>query len=71
MKLAEPSTNAVYNKDGLFDKLGDISWPDNVKWIHKLLIDIDKEQEVNDDLTRELAFYTQALEGTRQALVEL
>ncbi|CAA2963016.1 Hypothetical predicted protein [Olea europaea subsp. europaea] len=45
VKLTEPSTNAVYNKDGLFDKLGDISWPDNVKWIHKLLIDIDKEQE--------------------------
>ncbi|CAI9774989.1 unnamed protein product [Fraxinus pennsylvanica] len=72
VKLTEPSKNAVNNKDGLLDKLGDISWPDNVKWIHKLLIDIDREQEidVNDDLTREFAFYTQALEGTRQAFVE-
>ncbi|KAL2454926.1 putative rRNA-processing protein EBP2-like protein [Abeliophyllum distichum] len=72
VKLTEPSKNAVNNKDGLLDKLGDISWPDNVKWIHKLLIDIDQEQEVdvNDDMTRELAFYTQALESTRQAFVE-
>ncbi|KAL2558535.1 putative rRNA-proCES [Forsythia ovata] len=72
VKLTEPSKNAVNNKDGLLDKLGDISWPDNVKWIQKLSIDIDQEQEVdiNDDLTRELAFYTQALESTRQAFVE-
>ncbi|KAJ7968509.1 putative rRNA-processing protein EBP2 [Quillaja saponaria] len=69
VKLTEPSKNAVYNRDGLLDKLGDISWPENVEWIHKLSIDIDQEKEVdvNDDLERELAFYTQALEGTRQA----
>ncbi|KAH7537909.1 probable rRNA-processing protein EBP2 homolog [Ziziphus jujuba] len=73
VKLSEPSKNAIYNTDGLLDKLGDISWPDNVEWIHKLSIDIDQEQEVdvNDDLARELAFYTQALEGTRQAFEKL
>ncbi|XP_061376057.1 probable rRNA-processing protein EBP2 homolog [Gastrolobium bilobum] len=73
VKLAEPSKNAVYNRDALLDKLGDISWPENVQWIHKLSIDIDQEQEVdvNDDLARELAFYTQALEGTRQAFEKL
>ncbi|KAL3524188.1 hypothetical protein ACH5RR_017022 [Cinchona calisaya] len=73
LKLAEPSKNAITNRDGLLDKLGDISWPDNVDWIHKLSVDVDREQEVdvNDDLTRELAFYTQALEGARQAFVEL
>ncbi|GAB4828197.1 hypothetical protein Ancab_035114 [Ancistrocladus abbreviatus] len=73
VKLAEPSKNAIYDKDGLLDKLGDISWPNNVEWIHRLSIDIDQEQEVdvNDDLARELAFYTQALEGTRQAFGKL
>ncbi|KAK7303318.1 hypothetical protein RJT34_14221 [Clitoria ternatea] len=73
VKLAEPSKNAVYNRDALLDKLEDISWPDNAEWIHKLSIDIDQEQEVdvNDDLARELAFYTQALEGTRQAFEKL
>ncbi|KAK4419162.1 putative rRNA-processing protein EBP2 [Sesamum alatum] len=72
VKLSEPSKTAVYNKDGLLDKLGDISWPENVDWRHKLSVDIDQEQEVdvNDDLTRELAFYTQALEGARQAFAK-
>lgn len=73
VKLAEPSKTSIYNRDGLLDKLGDISWPENVQWIHKLSIDIDQEQEVdvNDDLARELSFYTQALEGTRQAFEKL
>lgn len=70
VELSEPSKNAIYNADGLLDKLGDISWPENVEWIHKLSLDIDQEKEVdvNDDLARELAFYTQALQGTRMAL---
>ncbi|KAJ6374783.1 hypothetical protein OIU78_030297 [Salix suchowensis] len=73
VKLSEPSKNAIFNRDGLADKLQDISWPENVGWIHKLVIDFNQEQEVdvNDDLTRELAFYTQALEGTRQAYAKL
>ncbi|KAJ9139977.1 hypothetical protein P3X46_030665 [Hevea brasiliensis] len=72
-KLSIPSQNAIYNRDGLNDKLQDISWPENVGWIHKLSVDIDQEQEVdvNDDLARELAFYTQALGGTRQAFEKL
>ncbi|XP_010532261.1 PREDICTED: probable rRNA-processing protein EBP2 homolog [Tarenaya hassleriana] len=73
VKLSEPSKNAVYNRDGLLDKLQDMSWPENVDWIHKLTVDIDQGQEVdvNDDLARELAFYTQALEGTRHAFDKL
>ncbi|KAL5570027.1 hypothetical protein UlMin_026602 [Ulmus minor] len=73
VKLTEPSKNAIYNTDGLLDKLGDISFPDNAGWMHKLSIDIDQEQQVdvNDDLARELAFYNQALEGTRQAFGKL
>lgn len=72
-KLAEPSKQAVYNKEGLEEKLQDISWPENAGWLHKLTIDIDQEQEVdvNDDLKREASFYTQALEGTRQAFEKL
>ncbi|KAE8662104.1 putative rRNA-processing protein EBP2-like protein [Hibiscus syriacus] len=69
VKLMEPSKTAVYNREGLVEKLEDISWPENVDWMHKLSLDIDQEKEVdvNDDLARELAFYTQALEGTRLA----
>ncbi|KAK4773474.1 hypothetical protein SAY87_028493 [Trapa incisa] len=73
VKLLEPSKNSVYNTDGLLDKLGDISWPQNLPWTDKLSIVFEQAQEVdvNDDLARELAFYTQALEGTRQAFGEL
>lgn len=73
IKLTEPSKNAIYSRDGLLDKLGDISWPENVDWVQTLAIDIHQEQEVdvNDDLAREAAFYTQALEGTRQAFEKL
>ncbi|KAL6126038.1 hypothetical protein ACLB2K_074089 [Fragaria x ananassa] len=73
VRLAEPSQNATYNKDGLLEKLADMSWPEHAKWIDKLTLDIDQEQpvDVNDDLTRELAFYTQALNGTRMAFEKL
>ncbi|GAB2216151.1 hypothetical protein Droror1_Dr00023920 [Drosera rotundifolia] len=73
VKLAEPAKNAVYDKDGMLDKLADISWPGDVEWIQKLTIDIEHQQEVdvNDDFARETAFYTQALEGTTQAFEKL
>ncbi|GAB2300265.1 hypothetical protein Dimus_034300 [Dionaea muscipula] len=73
VKLAEPAKNAVYDKDGILDKLGEISWPGDVEWIQRLTVNIDQQQEVdvNDDLARELAFYTQALEGTRQVFGKL
>lgn len=73
VELTEPSKNAIYNKDGLLEKLGDMSWPENSKWVDKLTVDIEQEQpvDVNDDLTRELAFYTQALNGTRMAFEKL
>ncbi|MQL69054.1 hypothetical protein Taro_001342, partial [Colocasia esculenta] len=71
--LDEPSKKAVYNRQGIIEKLEDICWPDNVQWVHKLTIDHNEEQEgdVNDDIVRELAFYTQALEGTRQAFAKI
>ncbi|KAH7557491.1 hypothetical protein ACOSP7_027263 [Xanthoceras sorbifolium] len=69
VKLLEPSKKAIYNTEGLDEKLQDIIWPENAGWIHRLSIDINQEQEVdvNDDLKREASFYTHALEGTRQA----
>lgn len=72
VKLSEPSKTAVNNKAGLLDKLGDICWPESVDWIHKLSLDIEQDHEVsvNDDLSRELAFYTQALEGARKAFTK-
>ncbi|XP_071721915.1 probable rRNA-processing protein EBP2 homolog [Rutidosis leptorrhynchoides] len=73
IKLSEPSKTAIFNREEILEKLKDISWPENVGWIHKLSIDINQEKEVdvNDDLARELAFYTQALEGTREAFEKL
>ncbi|EYU41634.1 hypothetical protein ABFS82_10G040100 [Erythranthe guttata] len=72
VKLSQPSKTAVLNKAGLLDKLADISWPENIDWIHKLSFNIVQEQpvDVNDDLTRELAFYNQALEGAKQAFTK-
>lgn len=71
VKLPEAKANAVYDRDGIMDKLGDMRWPQGVPWIQRLTVDVDSQQEkevdVNDDLARELAFYTQALEGTREA----
>lgn len=71
VKSLEPSKNAIFNRESLADKLQDINWPENVGWIHKFVIDIDQDQEVdvNDDHARELAFYTQALEGKRQCML--
>lgn len=70
---SEPSKRAIYNREGILEKLEDISWPENVDWIHKLSVDLEEEKDldVNDDIVRELAFYTQALEGTRQAYAKL
>ncbi|KAF8028676.1 hypothetical protein BT93_E1353 [Corymbia citriodora subsp. variegata] len=75
VKLPEAKKNAVFDRDGIMDKLGDMSWPQDVPWIQRLAVDVDSQQEqevdVNDDLARELSFYTQALEGTREAFGKL
>jgi len=69
----KPSDKAIYNKEAILEKLEDIAWPKYVDWIHKLTIEHDQGEkvDVNDDLARELAFYTQALDGTRQAFEKL
>ncbi|KAL4575723.1 hypothetical protein LXL04_011807 [Taraxacum kok-saghyz] len=72
IRLSEPSKTSIYNKEGILDKLNDIVWPEDIEWTHKLSLDITQEDEidVNDDLARELAFYNQALQGTREAFVK-
>uniref|UniRef100_A0A1J3I2G9 Putative rRNA-processing protein EBP2-like protein n=1 Tax=Noccaea caerulescens TaxID=107243 RepID=A0A1J3I2G9_NOCCA len=73
-KLPEPTKTAIYNRDGLLDKLQDIAWPEGVEWTHKLTVVTDQGEakvDVNDDLARESAFFTQALEGTKQACLKL
>ncbi|CAL1405154.1 unnamed protein product [Linum trigynum] len=67
-KSAIPSKDAVYDRDAINDKLREISWPENLGWTHKLSLDINQEQgvDVNDDLAREMAFFTQASEGSRR-----
>jgi rRNA-processing protein EBP2 len=40
---AEPSKKAVYNKEGILEKLEDIAWPENVDWRHKLTIEHDQD----------------------------
>eukprot|EP00252_Welwitschia_mirabilis_P025059 TRINITY_DN768_c0_g1_i1.p2 TRINITY_DN768_c0_g1~~TRINITY_DN768_c0_g1_i1.p2 ORF type:complete len:292 (+),score=73.44 TRINITY_DN768_c0_g1_i1:156-1031(+) len=68
-----PTTNkredAVYNADGLHEKLEEIGWPDDIHWTEKLSCNykFDQKIDINDDLAREMAFYTQALECSRDA----
>ncbi|KNA03619.1 hypothetical protein SOVF_207440 [Spinacia oleracea] len=73
IKLTEPSKTAINNKEGLLEKLSEIIWPEDADWMHKLSIVIDQEQkvDVNDDLAREALFYTQALQGTREAFAKI
>lgn len=65
----EPSKNAIYNSEALLEKIEDIAWPKKIDWIHKLTINHQQAEkvDVDDDLARELAFYTQALDSTRVA----
>lgn len=71
--LSEPSKNAVYNREGILEKLEDMKWPKDLEWIQTLTINYDQADEidVNDDLTRELAFYNQALNGARKSFEKL
>nr|DAD33746.1 TPA_asm: hypothetical protein HUJ06_012597 [Nelumbo nucifera] len=64
----ESESESERKRDGLLKKVGDISCLGNAEWVQKPSIDIGQEQEVdvNDNLERELSFYTQAKEGTTQ-----
>ena len=71
---SHPRPNAVYNSIAIHEKLEEIGWPEDLDWLHSLSVSFDTndaEIDVNDDLAREMAFYTQALEGTREAFMKL
>ncbi|KAL2653480.1 hypothetical protein R1flu_021608 [Riccia fluitans] len=72
--LKEPRKDAVYDTNGMHEKLEDIGWPDDLDWIQTCVITSPKSEnqvDVNDDLVREMAFYTQALEGAKEAYLKL
>lgn len=58
----DPNRLPIYNVDALHEKLEDISWPTGLDFREGMLIDSQGETVVNnidDDLERELVFYTQ------------
>jgi rRNA-processing protein EBP2 len=60
--LKEPRKDAVYNTDGLREKLEEIGWPEDLEWTQTLAItypDTGTVVDVDDDLQREMSFYTQ------------
>lgn len=69
--VEEARKDAVYNIVGIHEKLEDIGWPEDIDWIQSLSVTVEDDElkavDVNDDLAREMAFYTQALEGARDA----
>eukprot|EP00899_Mesostigma_viride_P002628 jgi/Mesvir1/12366/Mv00549-RA.1 len=65
---------AVYNREGLEDKLADFGWAEKEAWIESLAITaLPSGQAVdpNDDLNRELYFYTQALDAAKEGCARL
>lgn len=52
----------IYNTDAMHDKLEDIGWADQAAWEETMALTSTKATEVqniDDDVERELAFYTQ------------
>lgn len=52
----------IYNTDQLHDKLEDISWTEQAEWLETQVITSDSRPQIDnveDDLTRELAFFNQ------------
>ncbi|PNH11380.1 putative rRNA-processing protein EBP2 [Tetrabaena socialis] len=62
---------AIYNVEALHDKLEDIGWDAGLAWDETLVLTTDAPTavpNVEDDLARELAFYSQALSGAQVAI---
>lgn len=60
----------IYNAAALHEKLEDISWPEGLEWAEAqaLTLDAPPIEDIEDDLSRELSFYTQVRgpsQGTR------
>ena len=53
---------AIYNTEGIHDKLEEIAWTDEVAWVETQALtcgETEQLEDVEDDLQRELAFYNQ------------
>ncbi|CAK0780053.1 hypothetical protein CVIRNUC_004924 [Coccomyxa viridis] len=71
---AAASRPPIYNTEALHEKLEDISWPSEAAWDESMVItgeDASMVEDVDDDLTRELAFYNQALDAAKTAVQRL
>ncbi|KAK9862248.1 hypothetical protein WJX84_002448 [Apatococcus fuscideae] len=61
----------IYNTDQLHDKLEDIGWSEQADWLETQVITSSSRPQIDnveDDLTRELAFFNQALDAAKQAV---
>ena len=60
---AAPEREPIYNKEALAEALEDIAWPAGVSWVEAQAVysaEATEIADVEDDLSRELAFYNQA-----------
>ncbi|KAL6761298.1 eukaryotic rRNA processing protein EBP2-domain-containing protein, partial [Haematococcus lacustris] len=67
----KPEREPIYDVEGMHEKLEDFGWGD-VAWEETQAITHDDPKQVedaDDDIARELAFYTQALSAAQQAIV--
>ncbi|KDD74962.1 rRNA processing protein EBP2, partial [Helicosporidium sp. ATCC 50920] len=70
--LAEKKS--IYNADALHEKLEDLSWSEQVAWSETMALTSATPSavaNVDDDVERELGFYTQALDAAREAAARM
>lgn len=68
--MDQEEREAIYNVDGLHEGLEQIGWDESVIWEEGRIITSEtptQVSDINDDLSRELAFYNQALASAREA----
>ncbi|CAL5221811.1 g4067 [Coccomyxa viridis] len=74
-RIAESAARPpIYNAEAMHEKLEDISWPSEAAWDESLVItgeDTAQVENIDDDLSRELAFYNQALEAAKSGVQKL
>lgn len=58
-----PKRDPIYNVDGIHEKMEAFAWCDEAEWVETLAVtnddDTAEKVDVNDDLAREVALYTQ------------
>lgn len=69
-----PRADAIYNVEAMHEKLEEIGRSEDIDWIQFPVVTYEytgADIDANDDLAREVVFYTQALEGAREAIEKL